>query len=274
MRWRTPRFTLGIALLLPLFGDDAAYDAVAEGNALYRAGQYEAAEQQYALAAESMPEAAEIRYNLGNVRYRQFDYEQALEHYTAALDTADPKLAALVKYNMATVSHRRALDNLQTFQDAAREVKAAIRAYRDSLRLDPELADARYNLELAYLLLRAIEEQRVQPQSNAEIRNQKTSDNRGQPFRQEGRNQRSPSREVRADIEQQPQGNEAQQAPQDEVSSDTRMQVKQASAPDEMTPDAAERLLEILRERARAAQSQRKESRRARLRDPAIEKYW
>jgi Ca-activated chloride channel homolog len=278
MIWRPrPRSWLrgGLLALLPWWGPAGdAYRAVEEGNALYRAGQYEAALGEYALAAEVLPEAREIALNQGNAWFRRFDYSQALEHYLKALDTLDPHLASRVQYNLGVVKYQQALDAMQTFQDALTETRAAIEYFRDSLRLDPNLGDARYNLELAYQLLRRIEEQQVQGQRNAETRNQKTSENRGQSFPDRATEEQAGSQDAAADAEEDIRGREATTAPPSAAISRRRNQVQQAEMPQPLSPEAAEDMLEMLREHSEAAQSLRQAQQRARMREAGPAKIW
>lgn len=265
---------IGLLALLPGLGGDTPHDEVRQGNALYQVGQYEAAAAYYGLAAEVLPDAAEIQFNLGDVAFKQFDYNRALEHYLTALTTADPELAGLTKYNIGNVKHVQALQALQTFQDALTLVRSAIAFYRESLELDRDNADARYNLELAYRLLHEIERQQVQAQRRAETRNQKTSDNRGQPFQEEAQNQETTPREARPDEQQQAHGRQARQAPPNDAATNNAQQLREASLPQDLTPEAAEQMLDMFRERSQAAQSRRLDARRSRLRDAGIEKYW
>lgn len=272
---RTTLLAGGLALLLPAFGQgDAAYQAVVEGNALYQAGQYPAALEQYDIAAEAAPDAAEVRFNQGDAWYQQFEFEQAVEHYTAAISTATPAVASRASYNIGVVHYRQAIQSLQTFQDALSLTESAIGHYRDSIRLDPGRSDARYNLELAYRLRQRIEAQKAQAQRHAETRNQETSENRGQSFDEEARADEGGRRDAQPDANQQPRGRQAQEAPPNNVASDNTTQLREAKAPPEMTPQAAEELLEILRDRARAAESQRQQQRRSRIHDAAVDKNW
>jgi Ca-activated chloride channel family protein len=265
----------GLLVLLPWWGPAGdAYRAVEEGNALYRAGQYEAALGEYATAAEVLPEAREIALNQGNAWFRRFDYDQAQEHYLKALDTLDPYLASRVQYNLGVVKYQQALDAMQTFQDALTETRAAIEYFRDSLRLDPNVEDARYNLELAYQLLRRIEEQQVQGQRNAETRDQKTSENRGQSFPDRATEEQAGSEDAAADAEEDVQGREATRAPPSAAISRTRNQAQQAELPQPLSPEAAADMLEMLRERSQAAQSLREAQQRARMREAGPTKIW
>jgi mxaK protein len=274
-RYRRSWLSGGLLALLPWWGPPAdAYRAVEAGNALYRAGQYEAALGQYAIAAQLLPDVAEIALNQGNAWFRRFDYDQALEHYLAALDTLDPYLTSRVKYNLGVVKFRQALDAMQTFQDALTDTRSAIEYYRDSLRLDPDLYDARYNLELAYRLLQRLDEQQVQGQRNAETRNQKTSENRGQSFPDRARDEQSGEREAEADVQEEMRGREATEAPPTGALSRTRNQVQQAASPQPMSPEAAQEMLETLRQKSEAAQSMRIAQQRARMREAGLAKTW
>ena len=265
----------GLLALLPWWGPGGdAYRAVEEGNALYLAGQYEAALGEYAIAAQLLPDVAEISLNQGNAWFRRFEYNHALESYLEALDTPDPSVASRVKYNLGVVKYRQALDAMQSFQDARTEARSAIEYYRDSLRLDRNMEDARYNLELAYQLLQRIDEQKVQGQRHAETRNQKTSENRGQSFPERGREEQSGRLDPEADVQDETGGQEATEAPPTGSLSQTHNRVQQAASPRPMSPETAQEMLETLHQKSEAAQSVRAAQQRARMREAALEKTW
>ena len=183
-------------------------------------------------------------------------------------------MASRVKYNLGVVKYRQALDALQTFQDARTEARSAIEYYRDSLRLDRNLDDARYSLELAYQLLQRIDEQRVQGQRNAETRDQKTSENRGQSFPDRAREEQSGKPDAESDVQEEMGGQEATKVPASGAPSRTQNQVRQAASPQPMTPEAAQEMLDTLREKSEAAHSLRQAQQRARMRAAGLEKTW
>ncbi len=266
MRW----ISIPAGLAVPLAGfefDTAPYDAVSKGNVFYQAGDY-------AAAAAALPNTAEIQFNQGNVYFKQYDLEKAIEYYTRALDTSDCRLESRIKYNLGNVKYQQALGAMQSFQDAATPLRAAMTYYRDSLKLDRGPPDTRYNLELANRLLGEIQRQKVQAQENAEIRNQQTSRNQGQPFREQSEEQRSSDRDAERDAEQSALPRQAQQSSQNEASTVNTAQTQQGATPQDLSPEAAERLVDIIRESARAAEGRRQQSRRARMRDLQVEKYW
>ena len=63
-----PRLFAGLLALLPSFGADQAEVAVEQGNALYEAGQYEAALERYEAAAEALPELGRDRRSITATR--------------------------------------------------------------------------------------------------------------------------------------------------------------------------------------------------------------
>lgn len=267
---------LALALLADVFDRDPARDAVEEANRYFEAGDYGAAFRLYGEAEVLRPDAKELRYNRANALARTYKFEAAVELYTDASETDDPDLLSHVHYNLGVVKYRQAQEALQTFQDAMSDTQAAIGHWRRSLELRPGQEDARYNLELAYRLAAAIDAQRVQAQRNAETRNQKTSDNRGQPFEDEEERASNdlsdrdaePTASTNAEAGQGQSGNQAA-APTQGLS-----QMQEAGEQQDLTPSAAEELLELMRQRALAAQNQRQAEQQVRIRAGRQDKYW
>lgn len=273
-RLRAMAMLLVLAASPALAEDESADDLVAAGNALYAAGDYAAATEKYAAALRQQPDAATIHFDLGDAYYQRRLYAEALRHYEKALQTAKPGLEARLRYNLGNVKYQQALEALNTLQDALTPARAAMAYYRDSLELDSSRADTRYNLEMSLRLLREIERQQVQPQANPRARNQKTSSNIGQAFNQEAQYNRPAESGAEQDEQQDTSGREASQAPNKNVKTDNNVQTQQAATPQEISPEQAERLVEILRQRAQAARNQRQQWRNARMRDARVERIW
>jgi hypothetical protein len=122
--------------------------------------------------------------------------------------------------------------------------------------------------------MQRIDEQRVQGQRNAETRNQKTSENRGQSFPDRAQEEQSGKPDPEADIQEEMPGQQATQAPPDGAPSRAKNQVRQAALPQPMTPEAAQQMLESLRDKSEASQSLREAQQRARMRAAGLEKTW
>ena len=262
------RLFAGLTALLPILGADQAEVAVRQGNALYESGQYEAALRQYEAAAEELPESPVVEFNRGNALFKSHDEDQALDHYLAALATDDPELAGRARYNIGVIKYRQALAAAQRYEDALALTRAAIGYFRDSLRQGRGGDDARYNLELAYRFHHRLEQELLHAQRNAETPGEKTSLRRGQAFSDKVRNEGSGQRDTRADLKRRQHGQRANETPEvfsnnDETSKPPQM----ARLPMAMSPDAAEQLMEQLRQRLEAAEVRRQEQRRARLQE-------
>jgi tetratricopeptide (TPR) repeat protein len=258
-----PRLWAGLFALLPILGADQAEVAVREGNALYGSGQYEAALRQYEAAASELPDSSVIEFNRGNALFKNSDQEQALDRYLAALATDDPALASRARYNIGVVKYRQALAAAQRYDEALTLAQAAIGYFRDSLRLDGEYADARYNLELAYRFHQRLEQDLLNAQRNAPTAEEKTSLKRGQALSDMIRNDGSGQRNARPDMNRAERTNQAPATYSNNP--DTSKPPQIASMPIAMSPDGAHQLMEQLRKRLQAAEIRRLEQRRKQL---------
>jgi Ca-activated chloride channel family protein len=274
-----------VTLYLPVPGQAASpYQAVQQGNAFYQNGKYTEAAEQYGSASQMLPGAAEIHFNQGNAAYKQQEYGKAHEHYTQALQTTDRTLEGKVKYNLGNVEYRQALQNLQQPQTAMPHLRSAMTYYRDSLDVDPQQQQARYNLELSHLLLHKLQqEQQGQPQDQQQQdqqQGQQDGQQQGQPQqsqRQDGSPRQTPSPDPQQGQQQpatssEPQGQQAEQ-PQDASQDNEPPPGQQTAAQRELRPEEAARLLEAIRERGREADNQRQQ-RRAKTRASQVDKDW
>jgi tetratricopeptide (TPR) repeat protein len=250
---------------------------VQQGNTLYQGGKYAEAAEQYGSASQMLPEAAEIHFNQGNAAYKQQDYHKAREHYGQALQTADRTLEGKVKYNLGNVEYQQALQNLQQPQTAMPHLRSAMTYYRDSLDVDPQQQDARYNLELSHLLLHKLQQEQQSPQQQQGQPQDNQPQDQQQQGQQDGAPQQTPSPDPQQGQQQQAASSEPQE-PQAEQRQDTSQENapppgQQTAAQRELRPEEAARLLEAIRERGREADNQRQQ-RRARTRASQVDKDW
>jgi tetratricopeptide (TPR) repeat protein len=246
---------------------------VQQGNALYQNGKYAEAAEQYGSASQVLPDAAEIHFNQGNAAYKQQDYGKAREHYMQALRSTDRTLEGKVKYNLGNVEYQQALQNLQQPQAAMPHLRSAMTYYRDSLDVDPQQQDARYNLELSHLLLHKLQQEQQHPQQQS----RQPQDRQQQAQKPHGSSQPTPAPDPQQEQQQQaasaaPQGQQAEQS-QDAAQEDAPPPEQQAAAQQELRPEEAARLLEAIRERGREADNQRQQ-RRAKMRASQVDKDW
>lgn len=103
--------------------------------AAYQAGRFDKALQGFVDAQVEHPEDPAVLMNLGSAHYKMRAYDEAQAAFAAATLAADPELAAQAFYNLGNVAFRQG------------QLEEAVARYRRALELNPEDADAKFNLE-------------------------------------------------------------------------------------------------------------------------------
>ncbi len=165
------------AFIAPLFAAPVS-KLVEEGNQLYRKGKYSQAIRKYEQAAVDLPESAEIYFNEGNAYLSQGDTEKARKLLLqAAQKSTDIKLEARAKYNLGNLAFQEAKkyqdDNLKK---AISKLEESARFYRETLDLDPTDNDAKYNIEIARIVMKDILDKLKKQQEKQKSRQKETND--------------------------------------------------------------------------------------------------
>lgn len=256
--------------------EDARNPAVRQANEMVANRDYNEALAIYSELLAGEAQAPHILYDRGTLHMLRFEKDAALPDLEAARETDDPTLAARVEFNLGILKYRQGIEAMQTFQDALSLTKAAIRHWRASLSHNPDQPDARYNLELAYRLVDDINAQNVQGQRNAETRDQKTSDNRGQAFENEPETSDSDLSNEQAPMSN-PDGMEAGQGQVGNQAASPNEQVNQmqeSGRQQDLSPAKAEEMLQLMRQKATQSQNRHQAEQRVRIMSGAPEKFW
>jgi tetratricopeptide (TPR) repeat protein len=232
-----------LAALLSPFGGKA-HRMTEDGNRHFELGEFAEALTDYTEAQVVAPESPRLHYDVGNVLYKQGDYEGAAEAFTRALVTAPAGLAPFAAYNLGN----------SRFQQE--EFQAAADSYRRSLETRPDDLDAKRNLELA---LRALEQQQQQDQQPNESSDQQ----------QENDPQQSGEPDPAAEPRTSEGGDNDSQEPQQGEDPATAEEV-----PDGMTAEQAERLLDSLADEEKKNLEQERQRKAAAARGKRREKDW
>lgn len=112
-------------------------DVNSAGHGSFLGGDYASALEQYERAAERDPGAAEPVYNTGNALYRMEEFGESVRRYDESLQNAEGELRASGFFNRGNASFRIS------------QYDEAVEAYKEALRINPDDADAKHNLELA-----------------------------------------------------------------------------------------------------------------------------
>ena len=220
-----------LASMISPFGGPA-HRKTEKANRDYIEERYEEALRSYTEAQVDAPEAPELYYDIGNVLYRQGDYEGASEAYQRALLTAGDGLVPDVAYNLGNARFQQ-----QEFQEA-------IDSYQRALESQPADVDAKRNLELA---LQALQQQQQQPQDSEEDGEQQE-----QPQDQQQQQEQQPPDDQQDEQQPQPQPGEGQEEPEPSPSDPQQQEQEQAGEEsrggETLSREEAERLLDSLAE--------------------------
>ena len=134
------------------------------GVAAYRAGDSEAALQSYAAAEADLGEQPEIHFNKGLALLAKDDKESARKAFEHGTESEHAAVAASAEYE---------LGNLELDAEA---FEPAIDRYIKCLKLQPDHASAKWNLELALLKKKQKEEEEKKKQEEQDKNDEKKDD--------------------------------------------------------------------------------------------------
>lgn len=149
---------------------------IRQGNNAYEEKKYTEAEELYRKALEKKPQSLEANYNIGNSLYKQNKYLDAASKYNSLTNsTEDKKEKAYIYHNMGN-SYLK-----------ANKLEESIKAYKESLKLNPSDNETRFNLAYAQRMLMKQQQQQQQQKDN---KNQDNKDNKNQ--NQDNKEQQKP----------------------------------------------------------------------------------
>lgn len=138
---------------------DGAGALARKGNSAYGKKDWPKAFEYYSRAMEKAPADKKLNFNTGDAFYRMEEYGKAGEFFGQA--AAAPRLAARASYNRGNALYMSG------------DLQGAVASYRQSLLLNPNDENAKYNLQ------KALEQQKQQKQQNNKD-NKKNQDKKDQ----------------------------------------------------------------------------------------------
>ncbi len=208
-------------------------DYLRGGNKLYTDSLFEKSEVEYRKALEKDANGVDALYNLGNSLLLQQKAKDAMDQYQIAEKRSDdPAKLSQIHHNMGVVNH------------AAKDYAAAVEAYKQSLRENPNDHETRYNLALAMHQLKQ-QQQQQQQQENKEQEQQEQEQEQQQ--QQQQNQQQDKQKEEQQEEQQQQQQNQQEQ--QQEMSKENAEQMLQAAMQDEK--DVQEKVKKMMQLRGR-----------------------
>ena len=177
-------------------GCDKEKNALREGNKQFEKKAFDKAESAYrnSLAADSLYKTAE--YNLAAASYKQGKSDKLLsaakyyESYLLSLDHNDTLRTSACTYDMAnTYFQISQSDSIKASEQSKLFLQKAAELYKQSLRLNPQDTNAKYNLALTQHLLKEDEQQKNdQQQQQQQDQNQQQNQQQQQQKQQQQQN--------------------------------------------------------------------------------------
>lgn len=174
-------------------GCDKEKNALREGNKQFEKKAFDKAESAYrnSLAADSLYKTAE--YNLAAASYKQGKSDKLLsaakyyESYLLSLDHNDTLQTSACTYDMAnTYFQISQSDSIKASEQSKLFLQKAAELYKQSLRLNPQDTNAKYNLALTQYLLKEDEQQKNdQQQQQQQDQNQQQNQQQQQQKQQQ-----------------------------------------------------------------------------------------
>lgn len=186
-------------------GCDKEKNALREGNKQFEKKAFDKAESAYrnSLAADSLYKTAE--YNLAAASYKQGKSDKLLsaakyyESYLLSLDHNDTLQTSACTYDMAnTYFQISQSDSIKASEQSKLFLQKAAELYKQSLRLNPQDTNAKYNLALTQHLLKEDEQQKNdQQQQQQQDQNQQQNQQQQQNNNQnQDRNKQNDNRQM------------------------------------------------------------------------------
>ncbi len=152
------RRATAVALLLFLnvgaFGKNAGVEA-------YDRKDYKDAEGQFSKQLRLRPESPELHFNLGSAAYQTGDFDKALEAFSKAVTSPDPRLHAKAEYNLGNTLFKRGAE-LKDKEPKIQEWQNALQHYDQALKVEPKNADAKYNRDVVGKLIEQLQKEEKQ----------------------------------------------------------------------------------------------------------------
>jgi Ca-activated chloride channel family protein len=245
------------AMILVLFIADAA--ASVPGLSLYQDGKYADAYRAFQDDLKAHPDSPvrdKMQFDAGAAAYQMRDYDKAAEAFSQALLTKDKKLQENSHYNMGRTLEERA-DMAKTDEEALSDLENALSHYQDVLKLDPNNAGAKANLEQVKQKIERLKKQRKKkptppPQQQQQKKQDKKNDQSGQQGNKSQQNQKQQSSQQNKDQQDKQQSqsqqnqnqngkgeNQQQQQQQEEQNGQDKSQAKNNPQPNQQ-PQAGE----------------------------------
>ena len=189
-----------LLFLLPVTQTNAQADKkfIRKGNKEYEKHDYTGSEILYRKASDKNKQSSDALFNTGDALYRQKKYEDADKQFMENADKGE-----------TNIKKAAGLYNLGNSLLSSNKVSESIEAFENSLKLNPDNMQAKYNLAYAQDLLKKQQQQKQQQQQqNQNNKDQKQDQNKNN---QQNQNKQDQNQNQNSKQDQQKQQQQQQQ---------------------------------------------------------------
>ena len=216
-----PALALVVLLLCPGFVFASTADALRE----YKHGQYEQALKEYQQLLQRKGGDSRLHFNAGAAAYRNHQLDEAAKQFDDAANATDLRLQGMAYYNRGNTLYYLGEQDPDTSK-RGETWKKAVQDFQNSLKLNPQDKDAKFNLEFVKKKIEELKQQQQQSQ-------QKKSDQQQNQDQQQQQQKQGQQSQKQDDQKQQQQQQQQQDQQQQQAQSQQDQQSQQQKQDDQ-----------------------------------------
>jgi len=206
----------------------------------YEAGKYESSRREYEELLSARPADARLHFNAGTAAFQAQNYDKALKHFSASLDPQNVPLQQRAYYNLGNAQYRLGEDETEP-QKKLSHWEEAVQSYESAVKLNPQDADAEYNLELVKKKLEELKQQQQQQQKSQNDQKDKSDQKQDQQSKNDQKQDQQQSGQDKQEKNQQNQQQQEGQQQEQKQQADKPKSPQQDQQPSEANRGSQEK---------------------------------
>ncbi|MCP4747646.1 MAG: VWA domain-containing protein [Desulfobacteraceae bacterium] len=188
-----------------------------KGQEAFEQEKYQKAVEHFTKGQLNSPDNPAVLYNLGNAYYKAGNFDTAQEHYDQALNKAEPKLKSKIHYNMGNAAYRQ-----KNFQSAVQHYEKTLKLTPDDTKAKENLAFVKKRIQEQKKQQDSSKDQKKDQQKKQQQQQQQQNQQSGEQDRPEDQKDQQPQQPEEPEKQQnqaQPDEKKHQPAAKDQQSS-------------------------------------------------------
>ncbi len=244
-----------LAIFLMIFAASAVQASPSSALREYEAGNFHTALDEFRKLSQQKTNDLRLSYNAGTAAYRAKQLEDAQKYFNAAAASPDLQLQQQAYYNLGNTLFE-AGDQVTEPDKKKAAWENSIKSFQNSLKLNPQDADAKNNLDLVKKKLEELKKQEQQQSKNDKDKDKKDQDKekqdgkdqqkkddqkdqQNQDSKDKQKSEKPDDKEDQARQDKEQQKNSEQQSKEDQQKKDEQKQ-KGENGKDEKSPEQQE----------------------------------